>query len=70
MAGLDGIKNASLAEAKSELKSAKALPKSNLEEKKKENSLSNLLVQRYPLLRHIINTSVLLTNFENLICCN
>ena len=33
MAGLDGIKNASLAEAKSELKSAKALPKSNLEEK-------------------------------------
>ena len=32
-AGLDGIKNASLAEAKGELKSAKALPKSNLEEK-------------------------------------
>ena len=32
-AGLEGIKNASLAEAKGELKSAKALPKSNLEEK-------------------------------------
>lgn len=32
-AGLDGIKNASLSEAKGELKSAKALPKSNLEEK-------------------------------------
>ena len=32
-AGLEGIKNTSLAEAKGELKSAKALPKSNLEEK-------------------------------------